>query len=245
MPNQSQTSLRLSICASTEETLPKYDVCFRGTLSSNIISIPFIARLVGIAAFTASVVAGEAAAIASAPPRRIQEAPPSAVRVSEIPWITFYTPSPSTRPSHPESLPVEPSTRSVETLDLSRRADHNPHSPVDSQNQEKSVAAFCGLLSGRGGYMEVGMESQRMEFQDLNSVHHHLKVEWAAACETDVEKQSIRRPLGEISAAPNCDSLMRDNYGNCNNGGVGGKVQVDCLIYTYNGGIMPGREYNW
>ncbi|CCF43587.1 hypothetical protein CH063_03110 [Colletotrichum higginsianum] len=56
------------------------------------------------------------------------------------------------------------------------------------------------------------MESQRMEFQDLNSVHHHLKVEWAAACK---------------------------------NGGVGGKVQVGCLIYTYNGGIMPGREYDW
>ncbi|OBR15220.1 exo-1,3-beta-D-glucanase [Colletotrichum higginsianum IMI 349063] len=221
-----------------------------------------IARLVGIVAFTASLVAGEAAVIASAPPRRIQEAPSSAVRVSEIPWTTFYTPSPSTRPSHPESPPVEPSTRSVETLVLRlgkrdkvsleeqdrichNETDHSPHSPVDSQKQEKSVAAFCGLLRGRGGYMEVGMESQRMEFQDLNSVHHHLKVEWAAACETDVEKQSIRRPLGEISAAPNCDSLMRDNYINCKNGGVGGKVQVGCLIYTYNGGIMPGREYDW
>ncbi|KAF4781618.1 hypothetical protein HER10_EVM0001088 [Colletotrichum scovillei] len=29
----------------------------------------------------------------------------------------------------------------------------------------------------------------------------------------------------------------------CNNGGVGGRVQVGCLVYAYNGGTVAGRDY--
>ncbi|KAK2061224.1 hypothetical protein LY76DRAFT_624686 [Colletotrichum caudatum] len=124
-------------------------------------------------------------------------------------------------------------------------ADYSPHDSVDSKKQEKGVSAFCDLLRGKGGYLEPGMESQRVEFQDANGGRHHYKVEWAAGCQTEVEDQAIRRPLGHVSAALNCHDLMRDNYLMCDNGGVGGKVQVGCLIYTYNGGIMPGRVYDW
>ncbi|GKT54751.1 glycoside hydrolase family 18 protein [Colletotrichum tofieldiae] len=151
--------------------------------------------------------------------------------------------------------PVEtftPRTRKREITPLEEQAricnieaDYNPHDPIDSQKQEKGVSAFCGLLRGKGGYLEPGMVSQRVEFQDDNGGRHHYKVEWTAGCLTEVESQAIRRPLGHLSASPNCDDLMRDNYLKCNNGGVGGKVQIGCLIYTYNGGIMAGREYDW
>ncbi|GKT48097.1 uncharacterized protein ColSpa_08278 [Colletotrichum spaethianum] len=124
-------------------------------------------------------------------------------------------------------------------------ADYTPHDAIDSQKQEKGVSAFCGFLRGKGGYLEPRGMSQRVEFQDEKGVRHHYKVEWAAGCQTDVKSQSIRRPLRPISASPICDDLMRDNYLKCNNGGVGGKVQVGCLVYTYNGGIRAGKYYEW
>ncbi|KAK2019875.1 hypothetical protein LZ32DRAFT_612281 [Colletotrichum eremochloae] len=201
----------------------------------------------------ASLVAGEAAFYVSASAREALEAPSPTYEVSD---------TPRTRPPHSEFLTVEPTTRTVETSAPRTRAlyitpleeqarvcnleaEHSPHDPIDSRKQGKGVSAFCDLLRGKGGYLEPGMESQRVEFQDANGGRHHYKVEWAAECQTEVESQAIRRPLGHVSASLNCHDLMRDNYLKCNNGGVGGKVQVGCLIYTYNGGIMPGRVYDW
>ncbi|KAK1985646.1 hypothetical protein LZ30DRAFT_778955 [Colletotrichum cereale] len=215
-----------------------------------------------VIALIASFVAGEAAFYFSASPLEASEASSPMSRVSGPLWTTLYAPSSSTRPSRSEFLPVEPTTRAIEIFAPHTRAsgitlleeqaricnleaDFSPHDPIDSKKQEKGVSAFCGLLRGKGGYLEPGMESQRVEFQDEYGGRHQYKVEWAAGCQTEAERQAIRRPLGNLSASLNCHDLMRDNYLMCHNGGVGGKVQVGCLIYTYNGGIMAGRVYDW
>ncbi|KAK1600759.1 uncharacterized protein LY79DRAFT_664975 [Colletotrichum navitas] len=178
----------------------------------------------------AGLAAGEPAFYVSAP----------ALEVSDAPSPTFEATGIPSRIRAPGITPLEAQAR-VCNLE----ADYSPHDPIDPKKQEKGVSAFCDLLRGKGGYLEPGMESQRVEFQDANGGRHHYKVEWAAGCQTEVESQAIRRPLGHVGASLNCHDLMRENYLLCHNGGVGGKVQVGCLIYTYNGGIMTGRMYDW
>lgn len=41
-------------------------------------------------------------------------------------------------------------------------------------------------------------------------------------------------PLARKDAGPReCQNLFIDNYKKCNNGGVGGSVQVGCLVYEF------------
>ncbi|KAK2038361.1 hypothetical protein LZ31DRAFT_608783 [Colletotrichum somersetense] len=163
-------------------------------------------HFVAVFALIASMVTGEPAFYVPASTRDVLEAQTTRAVEKSAP--------------HTRAQVITPLKAQVRVCNL--EADYSPHGPVDSKKQEKGVSAFCDLLRGKGGYLEPGMESQRVEFQDTTGRHHY-----------------------KIYAALNCHELMRDNYLMCDNGGVGGKVQVGCLIYTYNGGIMPGRVYDW
>ncbi|KAK1998641.1 hypothetical protein LX36DRAFT_710723 [Colletotrichum falcatum] len=137
-------------------------------------SIFTLNRFAAVVALIASLVTVEAAFYASASITEVSEAPSPTFENPGIPWTT----SPRS-----EFLPVEPTTRAVRifrtrALDITPleeqaricnlEADYSPHDPVDSKKQEKGVSAFCDLLRGKGGYLEPGMESQRVEFQDAN-----------------------------------------------------------------------------
>ncbi|OLN98040.1 hypothetical protein CCHL11_06862 [Colletotrichum chlorophyti] len=64
--------------------------------------------------------------------------------------------------------------------------------------------------------------------------NYDFHVSWAEGCTTRYDFQNIQHPLGRDRKW--CFDLMRENFKNCNNGGVGGKTQAGCIIYDFQGG---------
>ncbi|KAF6813590.1 hypothetical protein CMUS01_12799 [Colletotrichum musicola] len=104
------------------------------------------------------------------------------------------------------------------------------------------VQRFCQSEKGRASLSKARNDNApfpavRYRGIDQWGINHDFKVEWKRGCNTMERVQGIQLPLGEPpTPSPNCVDLMRANYDNCDNGGVGGSVQVGCLIFTYNGG---------
>ncbi|KAF0318227.1 glucan-beta-glucosidase [Colletotrichum asianum] len=164
--------------------------------------------------------------------------------------VTIRSPSHASSVSRPilvRQTAVTPPTyfpgSATPLLEQARRchneADFPGHADIRSRKQEDGVAAFCRSEKGRTILRRSVHGAQpypaiRFRHSDRWRIKHDFKVEWQPGCDTGEISQDIQRPLGDES--PTCYNLMRANYLNCNNGGVGGSVQVGCLIYTYNGG---------
>ncbi|KAF4828739.1 hypothetical protein CGCTS75_v007235 [Colletotrichum tropicale] len=57
------------------------------------------------------------------------------------------------------------------------------------------------------------------------------RIHWINGCKEAVE-QSAEFPI-EGDKSITCESIMRDNYLSCNNGGTGGKIDAGCLRYEF------------
>ncbi|WYZ39087.1 hypothetical protein EsH8_III_001001 [Colletotrichum jinshuiense] len=115
------------------------------------------------------------------------------------------------------------------------------HADVDILRQYEGVFDFCQHEVAQQTFTKLddvllspGREARRI-FEDPGGVKHEFKVFWEGGCKIMATKQEIQRPLGEDG--PSCAKIMRWNFENCTNGGVGGSVKIGCLIWTYNGGI--------
>ncbi|OHE98983.1 hypothetical protein CORC01_05673 [Colletotrichum orchidophilum] len=204
----------------------------------------------------ADLVVGEAVSYVTTSPNEAQEFS-SSTKSPGATWTTSIIPRSS---GEPTGLPIdslifyaeETSTAApalkgrvnvainVQQRICNNEADFNPHPPIHSDKQKKGADYFCNNYAG---IMESGMRSLRVEWHDEFGGRHHFKVSWAEGCIANGGTQHIRYPNGLQNTNPTCNDLMKDNYLQCNNGGVGGKVQAGCLIYAYNGGIVAGRDY--
>ncbi|KAK1636440.1 hypothetical protein BDP81DRAFT_406334 [Colletotrichum phormii] len=204
----------------------------------------------------ANLVAGEAAFYGTIPDSEVQT--PSSTKDPAASWTTsFIAPRSTSKPTGPsldnpvwyaqETFDETPAfekrinaARNQQPRICNKEADFNPHPPIHSDKQLKGADYFCNNYAG---FMEPGMKSLRVEWHDEFQGRHQYKVSWAAGCIADGDRQHVKYPKGLSNTNPSCNDLMRDNYLQCNNGGVGGKVQVGCLVYAYNGGTVAGRDY--
>ncbi|KAF9878305.1 hypothetical protein CkaCkLH20_04343 [Colletotrichum karsti] len=123
--------------------------------------------------------------------------------------------------------------------------DFRGHAEIRSGKQHDGAVAFCKSSKGMATLTKAvngnpPYPAVRYRHVDRWKINHDFKVEWEPGCETSERIQEIQQPTGP--GGPVCYHLMRANYLNCINGGVGGSVQVGCLIYTYNGG-KAGQYY--
>jgi hypothetical protein len=64
-------------------------------------------------------------------------------------------------------------------------------------------------------------------------VTYRYTISWIDGCVTTVGRQDVSDPAGEVGKT--CSDIMKDNYLNCDNGGVGGTTQVGCLAMSFTG----------
>ncbi|KZL79443.1 glycoside hydrolase family 18 protein [Colletotrichum incanum] len=120
--------------------------------------------------------------------------------------------------------------------------DFPDHADVNYGMQWEAVHAFCNskeptilstLHDPADGRFPVTFK-HRMRWKDWpHQINYDFFVEWVWGCRTTSQFQSVGLPLGK--GGVNCHTIMRENYLNCNNGGVGGSTQVGCLLFTFNG----------
>lgn len=73
-----------------------------------------------------------------------------------------------------------------------------------------------------------------LDKSDEGGVSYDYKVEWIEDCEADSDEQSVKAPTGTSDNTKDCYSIFDKAFA-CNNGGVGGHVDVGCLRYTFTG----------
>ncbi|EQB55161.1 hypothetical protein CGLO_04938 [Colletotrichum gloeosporioides Cg-14] len=64
------------------------------------------------------------------------------------------------------------------------------------------------------------------------------RITWINGCNDAVE-QSAEFPI-EGDKSITCESIMRDNFLSCNNGGTEGKIEAGCLRYEF----YPDKKMN-
>lgn len=143
--------------------------------------------------------------------------------------------------------------------------DFKGHADINPAMQYEGCSRFCKSEKGkvtlsRELHGSPPYPAARYRHKDRNGINHDFKVEWKRGCKTTQESQSILGPLGMPPDGPGCVDLMRANYEKCKvnpfqpiclfrrsgvtddayclgyNGGVGGSIQVGCLVFTYDGG---------
>ncbi|RYP73619.1 hypothetical protein DL771_003507 [Monosporascus sp. 5C6A] len=151
---------------------------------------------------------------------------------SEEPTITT-TEEPPTTTEEP-ATPTTPLERSE--IVCHNEADFPGHADISSSAQDDFSTDFSGLR-GPGGSDDLGPDTGgiTLSLQDGHGINYWYGVFWVQGCVTETATQNFRFPLGSPSSIT-AYLLMRENYTKCNNGGVGGKVQVGCLEYTFTGG---------
>lgn len=63
--------------------------------------------------------------------------------------------------------------------------------------------------------------------------YYLYSINWILGCTTTVSTQSVWAPIPDEAASVTCRTLLRNNYLNCDNGGVGGYINAGCLRYTF------------
>ncbi|KAK1987068.1 hypothetical protein LZ30DRAFT_580746 [Colletotrichum cereale] len=114
------------------------------------------------------------------------------------------------------------------------------HPDINSIDVDKSSTRFCESELARSTLTTVDdvrdhpLHAWRWRYKDYHQRLHDYKVHWRVNCRTKQGFQDIEYPLGPHG--PSCVDIMRNNYRNCNNGGIGGSTQAGCLVYTLNTG---------
>ncbi|OLN87028.1 hypothetical protein CCHL11_06540 [Colletotrichum chlorophyti] len=154
----------------------------------------------------------------------------------------------------PNKREISPRTFELDGLEMhpiqcNNEDDFRGHADIHPQRQRQSVVKFCNQV--RWGYKPFTRDDDikqnhlrgiRRRYTDGAGVNHDFRIIWEGGCRTTAHEQSPYRPLPGDSG-PNCYQIMKWNFRNCTNGGVGGSTKLGCLVYTYNGGL-GGRRFS-
>ncbi|KAK2041370.1 hypothetical protein LZ31DRAFT_597287 [Colletotrichum somersetense] len=123
-------------------------------------------------------------------------------------------------------------------------SDFPGHADINWDMQWEAVYEFCDkkaseILTSTIHDPAMGrfpiVFKHRLRWKDWpHRINYDFFVEWVRGCRTEDHFQRLDFPLRK--GGVNCHTIMRDNYLQCNNGGVGGSTQVGCLLYTFTGG---------
>ncbi|KAI1375329.1 hypothetical protein F4677DRAFT_422453 [Hypoxylon crocopeplum] len=154
--------------------------------------------------------------------------------------ITHAPSSPTSSPT-PTPTPTETPKAQIKVgaVQCNSESDFPGHADIDPFWVSQNAITFCGA-SARPATLRPATPPVVATLQDNVNVNYGFSVGWAAGCvlggRGDQEQvQNLISPTGSANET-NCAKVMWENYRHCNNGGVGGKTQVGCLVYAFDGG---------
>ncbi|KAH8686198.1 hypothetical protein BGZ61DRAFT_392794 [Ilyonectria robusta] len=153
---------------------------------------------------------------------------PSAVTVEPTEVVTA---APTTTQA---AIPVTPLTR--QAIVCHNEADFPGHADINGGSQDDYSTDFSGLSGPNGDdNLYDGAGIIELSKSDKHGVSYYYSVNWIDGCVTTQDTQNFRFPLG-MGGIITAYLMVREDYTKCTNGGVGGSVQVGCLLYTFTGG---------
>ncbi|RYP57836.1 hypothetical protein DL769_009244 [Monosporascus sp. CRB-8-3] len=144
---------------------------------------------------------------------------------------TSSTSSTSTT-TQPTPTPTTPLERGP--IICHNEADFPGHADINPDAQDEFSTDFSGL-DDVDEYLGPGSPAIELNIKDGDDISYQYSASWVEGCVTSVDKQSYRFPLGSPSQIT-AYLLVREAFTNCDNGGVGGKSQVGCLMFEFTGG---------
>lgn len=109
---------------------------------------------------------------------------------------------------------------------------------VNKDSMRRYTGWPCTGVARRDHIIKKGDKSTFIQwFTTEAKVPYQFNIWWKDGCtladDRPTEAYAIN-PLWVDSPDPNtCFNNLRRNWKNCNNGGVGGKIQIGCLIYEF------------
>ncbi|KAK2009855.1 hypothetical protein LZ32DRAFT_620263 [Colletotrichum eremochloae] len=146
--------------------------------------------------------------------------------------IPYSAPSPDELAPRSDAVPRALAPMERHPVQCHNESDFPGHADINYNMQWEAVHEFCDkrgseILASTIHDPVLGkfpiVFKHRLRWKDWpHRINYDFFVEWGGF------------PLGK--GGVNCYTLMRDNYLQCNNGGVGGSTQVGCLLFTFTGG---------
>ncbi|KAK1972405.1 hypothetical protein LY78DRAFT_733793 [Colletotrichum sublineola] len=158
--------------------------------------------------------------------------------------IPHSAPSPDELAPRSDAVPRALAPMERHPVQCHNESDFPGHGDINYNMQWEAVHEFCDkrgseILASTIHDPVLGkfpiVFKHRLRWKDWpHRINYDFFVEWVRDCRTKHHFQRVDFPLGK--GGVNCYTLMRDNYLQCNNGGVGGSTQVGCLLFTFTGG---------
>ncbi|KAK3368019.1 hypothetical protein B0H63DRAFT_565848 [Podospora didyma] len=151
-------------------------------------------------------------------------------------------PPPTTTTSTTSSTPPPRPTTPLEEfpVDCNNEDDLPGHADIRGGAQSDQAFDFCldkAKLPNGDVTLGPGDPAVEVTYFDNFDISYRYRIEWVNDCITTVERQNMIAPFGtEDETRDTCFDVLVDCYTQCNNGGVGGAIQVGCLRYLFVGG---------
>ncbi|SMR51471.1 unnamed protein product [Zymoseptoria tritici ST99CH_3D1] len=146
-------------------------------------------------------------------------------------------PEPTTTTSEPEPIPTQSITPlEVISAECFDEADFPGHADIQGSDQSTFSDYFCNDWNDFfDGQSDIGPGEAVADLRvDGYGVNDWYEISWVDGCVTTVDRQDVLDPLGE--GGETCKDIVTENYRRCSNGGVGGRSQAGCLLFSFTGG---------
>ncbi|KAM0814031.1 hypothetical protein AB5N19_14033 [Seiridium cardinale] len=161
---------------------------------------------------------------------------------------TATTPTSIALPSSTTTQPLPSETAVITPIDQASArecwdaGDFRGHAEISSVTVWNFANEFCNkdedrltvLHSSVNMLLDSSYTRRKVSSAGIN---YDFAVQWKDGCTTEQVSQNVQFPAdrkGETGIK--CNYLLYDNHMSCINEGVGGKIQVGCLIYSFTGG---------
>ncbi|KAF2125602.1 glycoside hydrolase family 55 protein [Dothidotthia symphoricarpi CBS 119687] len=142
------------------------------------------------------------------------------------------TPPPAPAPPPNPTTPLE-----MKSVVCNNEANFPGHADINPVFQSSFADRYCEVDTGDSNIDTMGPGDPPLGVtrSDTFNINYFYQIQWLDGCQTTVARQDVHDPLGDGSHG--CPDILNDAFSNCNNGGVGGYIDVGCLRYEFDGGF--------
>ncbi|KAJ8607648.1 hypothetical protein MRB53_040167 [Persea americana] len=175
------------------------------------------------------------------PPSSTVKSPPPSSSSKQTP-VTSSTPPPvtsSTPPPPPKTSSTISLTPMVTNPPVCHDAGSEPgHNDVHDYEVHNIAVAYCGnpdyaSANSTGPWLQLNMFL-------ADGTDYRVEAAWIPGCNQQNMNPSVMLPLGDGQI--DCVDIFMQTYTGCNNGGIGGYMNVGCMRYDLVAGLGPKSD---
>ncbi|RFU78157.1 fc receptor [Trichoderma arundinaceum] len=153
---------------------------------------------------------------------------PTSIEASSTEEVTE---SPSPEPTEDSKTPLE-----LKPIVCEDEANLPGHADIREEDLKLSTDIFCASFFSRLHIHHMDSQNETVsDIIDIAGTSYFYSISWVGSCETTVDTQDPRKPLGDTGVSRT--KLFVKSFKDCVNGGVGGYIDAGCLRYQFIGGI--------